>query len=140
MVQNADLMIGLVINQLSQRSLDIGITVYISLNSINDSVVSYSTLNDIKTLPRLFASPTINDKVEPLLVVSFKALYVIAFRQRELISVYYSLFCSSYGLDTHSPFGSLLKQRRKIKAGTEIQVFSADAYQRLLNNNSRTMI
>ena len=140
MVQNADLMIGLVINQLSQRSLDISITVYISLNSINDSVVSYSTLNDIKTLPRLFASPTINDEVEPLLVVSFKALYVIAFRQRKLISVYYSLFCSSNGLDTHSPFGSLFKQRRKIKTGTEIQVFSADAYQRLLNNDSRTMI
>ena len=84
-------MIGLVINQLSQSSLNVGITIYISLNSINDSVVSYSTLNDIKTLPGLFACPTINDEVEPLLVVSFKALYIIAIRQRELISVHYSL-------------------------------------------------
>ena len=64
-------MIRFMINQLTQRTLHVGIAIYISLNSVNDTIVSYTTFNNIKTLPRLFAGPTINDEVEPLLVVSF---------------------------------------------------------------------
>ena len=89
-------MIGLVINQLSQSSFDAGITIYISLNSINDSVVSNSTLNDIKTIPRLLSISTIYNEVKPFLIVSIKSFYlIVVLWQSKLISIHYCLFSSS---------------------------------------------
>ena len=123
------------VNQLAQRALHIGITVYVSLHSINYAIVCNTALNIVKTFPWLFANPTVNYEVEPLLVVSVKTLCFAVLWLREFISVYYCLFCSSNSLNADSPLGSLLKQRRKIKAWTEIQVFSTYVYQRLLNDD-----
>ena len=114
--------------------LYISIAINIGFNSINYTVVSYTTLNDVIAIPRLFPFPAVNNEVKPFLIVSIKSFYLAVLWQNELIGVHYCLLGSSDSLDTDSPFGCLFKQWREIEAWTEIQVFSANAYQRLLNN------
>ena len=115
--------------------LHISITIDIGFNCVNDTIICHTTLNDVITHPRLFSLPAVNNEVKPFLIVSIKPFYLAVLRLCELESVHYSLFCSSDCLDTSSPFGRLFKQWREIETWTEIQVVSANAHQRMLNND-----
>lgn len=139
LVQYADLIVGLMINQLAQGMLHVSITIDIGFYRIDDTIVSNSSFNNIITFPRLIARPAFHYKVQPFLVVSLKTLNVIAFGKSKLISVHYRLFCTPDGFETNRPFGGLLEERRKIETRTEVQVFPADANQRTFNDKRRTM-
>lgn len=118
----------------------IGITIDVSLDCINDTVVSHTSLNDAITKPRLFASPAIYDEIKPFFIVSIKTFDVVIGWLLIVIAVYDSLLCMSDGFDTNCLFGRLFKQGRKIEAWAEVQVFSTDIHQWMLYNHIRTMI
>ncbi len=115
--------------------LNVCITIDIGFNSINDTIVCYTTFNDVITTPRPLSFSAVNNEVKPFLIVSIKAFSLAVLWQGELECIHYCLFCSSDGLDTSCPFGCLFKQMCEIEAWTEIQVLSADAYQRMLNSD-----
>ena len=115
--------------------LYISITIDIGFYCINDTVICYATFNNVKAPPRLLSFPAVNNEVKPFLIVSIKSFYLAVLWYNKLISIYYCFFGSSDGLDADCPFGGLFKQRCEIEAWTEIQVFSANAYQRLLHND-----
>ena len=123
------------INQLAKCAIYISIAIDIGFNGINNSVVGNSTLNDIIAIPRLFALSAVNDKVEPLLVVSLKAFQPTILRNGKLINIDNSLTGFSYGSYTRCPFGNLFGNRRKIKSRTKIKVSSPDINQWMLNSN-----
>lgn len=107
LVEYAYLIIGLVVYQFAQCMFHISISIDISLNGINDTIIGNATFNDIIILPWLFAGSTINDEVKPLFIVSVKDLDFIVFGWNELIAIDDSLFGVSYRFDTNRPFGSL---------------------------------
>lgn len=123
------------INQLAKCTIYISITIDIGFNSINNSVIGNSTLNDVIAIPRLFALSAVNDKVKPLLVVSLKAFQPTILRNGKLINIDNSLTGFSYGSYTRCPFGSLFGNRRKIKSRTKIKVSSTDINQWMLYCN-----
>ncbi len=69
-------MVGLMVNQLSKCMLYICITIDIGFNSINDTVVCYTTFNNVIPYPRLLSFSAVNNKVKPFLIVSIKPFYL----------------------------------------------------------------
>ena len=120
--------------------LHVCITIDIGFYCINDTVVSYTTFNNVITIPRPLSFSAVNNEIKPFFIVSIKSLYLAVLWQIKPVCIHYCLFCSPDGLDTDCPFGGLVKQWCEIEAWTEIQVFSANAYQRMFNNDIRAMV
>ena len=69
---NTYLMIGLMLCEETQGMLLVYQTSNVILNSIDHSVVGYSSLNDIPLLPRITSLTIIHDKMYPLAIITFK--------------------------------------------------------------------
>ena len=63
------------IHQLTQCMFNICIAIYISFDSINDSIISDTALDYIITDPGLFSGSTINYEVKPFFVIGIKSSY-----------------------------------------------------------------
>ena len=84
LIKYADLIIGLVVDQLTQSVLYISITIYIGFDGIDDTVVGNAAFNYVIPLPWTFALSAINNKVEPFLVVCIKTFDVAVCWKSEL--------------------------------------------------------
>ena len=56
--------------------LNICIAIDIGFYSINHTVVSHSSFNDVIPTPRLRSFSAVNNEVEPFLIVSIKSFYL----------------------------------------------------------------
>ena len=58
---------------MAKSVLYICITIDISLNGINDTIISDATFNDVITIPRLFPFSAVYNEVKPLFIVRIKS-------------------------------------------------------------------
>lgn len=72
LVQYANLVVRLVVNQLTKSMFHISITIYIGFHGIDDTIVCHTAFYNVKTIPWLLPCPAVNNEVKPFLVVSIK--------------------------------------------------------------------
>ena len=134
LIEDADLIIRLVVDQLTQSVFHVCVPIDVGFNSIDNTVVGDTAFNYVIPTPWTFALSAINNKVEPFLVVCIKPFNFAVRWKCKLVDVDDGLRGFTDCHSSFCPLRCLFVQWRKVKAGTEVQVFSADTDQRAFDN------
>ncbi len=135
LVEDTELVIGLFVDKLSESLLYGNESADVVLYGVDDSVIGHSAFDYVECFPRALPGATVNNKVEPLAVVGFHAQECVSILEClfevEQIFVDIRRFGSADKLHASCPAFCLYLDLGKIKAFSEIEVFSAGINQRV---------